>query len=49
MVIFDVYKAEYIQRDFDLIAEKHFVTVFVPAKLAHVFQPLDLAINRLAK
>ena len=49
MLIFDVFKAQFTQRVFDLINENHFVTVFVPANLTHVFQPLDLAINSVKK
>ena len=49
MLIFDVFKAQCTQRVFDLIDENHCVTVFVPANLTHVFQPLDLAINGVAK
>ena len=49
MLIFYVYKAQCTQRVFDLIDENHCVTVFVPANLTHVFQPLDLAINGVAK
>ena len=49
MLIFDVFKAQCTQRVFDLIDENHCVTVFVPANLTHVFQPLDLAINGAAK
>ena len=45
----DVFKARCTQRVFDLIDENHCVTVFVPANLTHVFQPLDLAINGAAK
>ena len=49
MLIFDVFKAQCTQRVFDLIDENHCVTVFVPANLTHVFEPLDLAINGAAK
>ena len=49
MLIFDVFKAQCTQRVFDLIDENHCVTVFVPANLTHLFQPLDLAINGVAK
>ena len=45
----DVFKARCTQRVFDLIDENHCVTVFVPANLTHVFQPLDLAISGAAK
>ena len=49
MLIFDVFKAQSTQRVFDLIDENHCVTVLIPANLTHVFQPLDLAINGVAK
>ena len=49
MLIFDVFKARCTQCVFDLIDENYCVTVFVPANLTHVFQPLDLAINGAAK
>ena len=32
-----------------MIDENHCFTVFAPANLTHVFQPLDLAINGVAK
>ena len=49
MLIFDVFKPQCTQRVFDLIDENHWTTVFVPANLAHAFQPLDLASNGVAK
>ena len=49
MLIFDVFKAQCTQRVFDLIDENHCVTVFVPENFTHAFQPLDLAINNVAK
>ena len=49
MLIFDVFMAQCTQRVFDLIDENHCVTVFVPANLTHVFQPLDLVTNGVAK
>ena len=49
ILIFYVFKAQCTQRVFDLIDENHCVTVFVPANLAHIFQPLDFAINGVAK
>ena len=49
MHIFDVFKAQCTQRVFDLIDENHCVTVFIPANLTHVFEPLDLAITSVAK
>ena len=49
MLNFDVFKAQCTQRVFDLIDENHCVTVLILANLNHVFQPLDLAINGVAK
>ena len=46
---FLMFKAQCTQRIFDLIDENHCVTAFVPANLIHLFQPLDLAINGVAK
>ena len=43
------FKAQCTQRVFDLTDENHCVTAFVPANLTHLFQPLDLAINGVAK
>ena len=49
MLIFDAFKAQCTQRVFDMINGNHCVTVYVPENLTHVFQPLDLAINGVAK
>ena len=49
MLIFEVFKAQCTQRVFDLINENHCVTVLVQANLTHLFLPLDLAINGVAK
>ena len=49
VLIFYVFKAQCTQRVFYWIDENHCVTVFVPANFIHVFQPLDLAINSVAK
>ena len=49
MLNFDVFKAQCTQRVFELIDENHCVTVLILANLTHVFQPLDLAINGVAK
>ena len=49
LLIFDVFKGQCTDRVLDLMNKNNCVTVFVPPNLTHVFQPLDLAINGVAK
>ena len=49
MFVFYAFKAQCTQHVFDMINENHCVTVYVPENLTHVFQPLHLAINDVAK
>ena len=49
LLIFDVFKGQCTDRVLDLMNKNNCVTVFVPPNLTHVFQPLDLAINNVAK
>ena len=49
MLIFDVFKGQKTQRVTDLIEENCCVWVYVLPNLTHVFQPLDLTVNCIAK
>ena len=49
MLIFDVFKGQKTQRVTDLIEENDCICVYVPPNLTHVFQPLDLTVNGMAK
>lgn len=49
MLIFDVFKSQCTQKVLDLLDENDCVYVFVPPNLTHMFQPLDLIINGVAK
>ena len=49
LLIFDMFKAHTTEKVLDLIEENSCEVVFVPANMTHLFQPLDLTINGVAK
>ena len=49
MLIFDVFKGQGTQKVLNLLDENGCVSIFVPPNLTHMFQPLDLSINGVAK
>ena len=49
LLIIDVFNGQMIQPVFDLLKENVIFLVPVPANMMHIFQPLDLTVNRLAQ
>ena len=49
LLITDVFRRQMTQPVWDLLKENDILLVRVPANMTHIFQPLDLTVNRSAK
>ena len=49
LLIFDVFRGQTTDKIFKVLKENHILVTKVPANMAHLFQPLDLTVNKAAK
>ena len=49
LLIIDIFRVQMTQPVLDLLKESDILLVRVPANMKHIFQPLDLTVNRSAK
>ena len=49
LLIIDVFRGQKTQSVLDLLKENNILLVRVPANMTHIFQPLDLTVNRSTK
>ena len=49
LLIFDVFRSQTTDKIFKVLKDNHILVTKVPANMTHLFQPLDLTVNRAAK
>ena len=49
MLIFDVFRGHTTDKIFKVLKDNHILATKVPANMKHLFQPLDLTVNKAAK
>ena len=49
LLIFDVFRSQTTDKVFKVLKDNHILVTKVPANMTHLFQPLDLTVNKVAK
>ena len=49
LLIFDVFRGQTTDKIFKVLKDNHILVTKVPANMTHLFQPLDLTVNKAAK
>ena len=49
LLIFDVFRGQTTDKVFNVLKDNHILVTKVPANMTHLFQPLNLTVNKAAK